>query len=321
MVARSPSVRLRCAFAVELEVGRDDLLLAQEFGQRQHDVGGGDARLRLAGQLDADDVRQAHPRCAAQHHAFRFQAAHADGDHAQRVDHRGVRVGADQRVREGDAVLHLDHRRHALEVDLVQDAVTRRDHVDVLERLLGPVDEVEAVFVAAVFDGAVLVEGVGIEAAAFDGQRVVDHQLGRHHRVDQRRVAALQGDGVAQAGQVDQRGLAQDVVADHARREPREVEVALALDELLERRGQHGRVAAAHQVFGQHARGVRQLVVGAGLDGVDRGARVEVIERWCRAGVCGKCVVHRVRATRFTCGPRSARTAGLPDRRSSRSGG
>jgi hypothetical protein len=47
------------------------------------------------------------------------------------------------------------------------------------------------------------------------------------------RVAALVGDGVAQAGQVHQRGLAEDVVAHHAGREPREVEVALALDQLL----------------------------------------------------------------------------------------
>ena len=115
--------------------------------------------------------------------------------------------------------------RHALQVDLVQDAVARRDHVDILEGLLGPVDEVEAVFVAAVLDRAVLVERVGVEAAALHRQRMVDHQLRRHHRVDLRRVAALQRDGVAQAGEVDQRGLAQDVVADHARREPRKVQV------------------------------------------------------------------------------------------------
>ena len=103
-----------------------------------------------------------------------------------------------------------------------------------LNALLGPVDEVEAVFVAAVLDRAVLLERLRVEAAALDGQRVVDDQLHRHDRVDLRRVAALVGDGVTQAGEVDQRGLAEDVVADHARREPREVEVALALDELLQ---------------------------------------------------------------------------------------
>ena len=88
------------AFAEELEVRTDHLLLAQELGQRQHDVGGGDAGLRLAGELHADDVRQAHPRRATEHDAFGFEAADADGDHAERIDVRRVAVGADQRVRE-----------------------------------------------------------------------------------------------------------------------------------------------------------------------------------------------------------------------------
>ena len=51
----------RRTFAAELKVGPDHLRLAQELRQREHDVGGGDARLRLARQLDGDDVRQAHP--------------------------------------------------------------------------------------------------------------------------------------------------------------------------------------------------------------------------------------------------------------------
>ena len=160
----------------------------------------------------------------------------------------------------------------------------------------------EAVFVATVFDRAVLRERILVEAAALDGQRVVDDQLRRHHRVDLGRVAAHVGDGVAQTGEVDQRGLAEDVVAHHAGREPREVEVALALDQLLQRIGQRGRVAATHQVFGQHARGVRQLVVGAGLDRIDRGTRVEVIQVGAGQGfaVCG---VHRCYLLDLTCGP------------------
>ncbi|MCY1543010.1 hypothetical protein D9M68_787970 [compost metagenome] len=92
----------------------------------------------------------------------------------------------------------------------------------------------ETVFVAAVFDGAVLGEGIGIEAAALHRQRVIDDQLHRHYRVDLGGVAALVGNGVAQAGQVHQRGLAQDVMAHHARGEPREIEVALAPDQLLQ---------------------------------------------------------------------------------------
>ena len=218
----------------------------------------------------------------AEHHCLGFQAADADGDHAKRIDMRGVRVGADAGVGEGDATARLDHRAHFLQVDLVHDAVAGRDHVDVLERGLGPVDEVEAILVAPILDGAVLLEGVGIEARRLDGQGVIDDQLGRHHRVDLGRVTALLGDGIAQAGQVDQCGLAKNVVADHARRVPGKVQVALAVDQLLQRGGQVLRIAAAHQLLGEHARGVGQLAPGANLDRLDRLTSVEVIQ--CGAG-------------------------------------
>ena len=288
----------RRAFAEKLQPGANDFLLAQVFGQGQDHVGSGDARLQLARQFDANAFRQAHPRRATEHHALGFEAADTDGDHAQRIDVRRVAVGADAGVRERHAFAHLNHRGHFLQVDLVHDAVARRDHIDVLEGLFGPVDEVETVFVAAIFDGAVLLEGLGIETARLDGQRVVDDQLRRHHRVDLRRVAALQSDGIAQASEVDQRGLAEDVMADHPRREPREIEIAFAFDQLLERVGERGRVAATHKVFRQHAGGVRQGVVAARRNRLDRRAGVEVIQR--RAGqVLAEFCVHRVR-TRVT---------------------
>lgn len=47
--------------APELQVGADHLLLAQELGQRQHHVGGGDAGPRPAIEFDRHDVRRAHP--------------------------------------------------------------------------------------------------------------------------------------------------------------------------------------------------------------------------------------------------------------------
>jgi hypothetical protein len=192
-----------------------------------------------------------------------FEAADADRDHAQRVDVRRVAVGAHQRIGKRHAVLRLDHRRHPLQVDLVHDAVARRNHLDVLERLLGPVDEVEAVLVAPVFDRAVLLERVGIEAAALHGQRVVDDQLRRHHRVDLGRIAALS--------------------AMASRRPARSTSAVWPrMSWQTTRAGNHGKsrsrlrsmscvseasrsgIAAAHQVLGQHARGVRQRVVGAG---------------------------------------------------------
>ncbi len=246
------------AFAEEFQIGGDDLLGAQEFGQRQHDVGGGDARLRTPGEAHADDVRQAHVGGTPQHHALGLQPADADGDHAQRIDMRRVAVGAHQGIREGDLMTlligaRLDHRRHPLQIDLVHDAVARWDHVDVLEGLTRPVDEVEAVLVATLLDGAILGEGVLVEAGVLHRQRVVDDQLGRHHRIDLGRVTAALGDGIAQAGQVDQRGLTEDVMAHDARGIPGEIEITPPFDQLHEAVTQLIRRAATHQVLGQYA--------------------------------------------------------------------
>ena len=161
----------------------------------------------------------------------------------------------------------------------MHDAVARRDHVDVLEGLLGPLDEVETVLVAAILDGAVLGEGIRVETTAFHGQRVVDDQLGRHHRVDLSRIAALVGDRVTQPGQIHQRGLPEDVMAHHTRRVPGKIQVAAALDQLLQRGRKRVGITAAHQIFRQHPRGVRQRGVGAGLDGIDRRAGIEEFQR------------------------------------------
>jgi hypothetical protein len=174
--------------------------------------------------------------------------------------------------------LTYDHRRHPLQIDLMHDAVARRNDVHVLERPLGPVDEVETIFVAAIFDRPVLLRRHPSRNLRAPRERVIDDQLHRHHRIDLGRIAAHVGNRIAQTRQIDQRGLAQDVVAHHARRKPREIEIALALDQLLQRRGQRTRIAAPHQIFRVHARGIRQRRPGAGRNRLDRRARIEIIQ-------------------------------------------
>ncbi|MNJ60067.1 hypothetical protein D3C77_557790 [compost metagenome] len=120
---------------------------------------------------------------------------------------------------------------------------------------------------------------------------MVDDQLHRHHRIDLGRVTTAISDGVTQAGEVDQRGLTKDIVAHHTGREPREVEVALALDQLTQR-GIEGRwIAAAYKVFCQHARGVGKTVISAGRDRVDSGTSVEIIQASARQ-VLAKFSIH-----------------------------
>ena len=160
----------------------------------------------------------------------------------------------------------------------MHDAVTGRDHVDIFEGRAGPVDEIEAVGIAAVLYRAVLVESLRVEAGVLNRQRVINDELGRHHRVYARRVAALLGDRVAQAGEIDQCGLAEDVVTDHTRRVPREIEAAAALDDLPQRFVEVRSIAAAHQVFGQHACRVRQAIVCSSCHRLDRGVGIEVVQ-------------------------------------------
>ncbi len=100
----------RGALTEEFQIGADDLFLAQKFGQGQDDVGGCDIGLRLTRQLDADDVRQAHPRGAAEHDVFGLQAPHTYSYDTKRIDVRCVAVGTDQCIGKGDAVLGVDDR-------------------------------------------------------------------------------------------------------------------------------------------------------------------------------------------------------------------
>ena len=56
---------------------------------------------QLARQPEADDLRDQHRDRLAEHRRLGLDAADAPAEHAEAVDHRRVRVGADQRVRIG----------------------------------------------------------------------------------------------------------------------------------------------------------------------------------------------------------------------------
>ena len=109
----------------------DDAGLAQDLGHRQHEVGGGRAFAQRAAQPEADDLRHEHRERLAEHRRLGLDPADAPAEHAEPVDHRRVRVGPDQRVRERDAVAVLDDAREVLEVDLMADAGPGRHDLEV----------------------------------------------------------------------------------------------------------------------------------------------------------------------------------------------
>ena len=119
------------AVAEVLDELADDAGLAQDLSHRQDEVGGGCSLRQGTVQAEAHNLRYQHRDRLAQHGGLGLDPANAPPEDAEPVDHRRVRVGADDGVRERLAVALLDHAREELEVDLVADARVRRHRLEV----------------------------------------------------------------------------------------------------------------------------------------------------------------------------------------------
>ena len=86
---------------MELDELADDTVLAEHLGDGQDQVGRGRAVRQLTVELEADHPRDEHRHRLAEHRGLGLDAADAPAEHPEPVDHRGVRVGPDQRVRVG----------------------------------------------------------------------------------------------------------------------------------------------------------------------------------------------------------------------------
>ena len=148
IVARSASGSAVEAVPEVLDELPDDAGLAQDLRDGEDEVGRGRALRQRAREPEADDLRDEHRDRLAEHRRLGLDAADAPAEHAEPVDHRRVRVGADERVGERDAVALVDDAREVLEVDLVDDARARRDDLEVVERALAPAQERVALAVA-----------------------------------------------------------------------------------------------------------------------------------------------------------------------------
>jgi hypothetical protein len=192
--------------AIELDELGDDAALAQHLGHRQHQIGCGRAFRQLAAHPETDDLRNQHRRRLAEHRRFGLDAADAPAEHPDAVDHRRVRVGAENSVgeRPGRAVFLGCHHdaRQKLQIDLMHDAGARRNNLEVLERLLAPAQEAVAFLVALELDFDVALERVGL-AELVDLHRVIDDQFGRYKRIDLVGIAAELDDRIAHRRKID----------------------------------------------------------------------------------------------------------------------
>ena len=246
-------------------------MLTQHLRDREDDVGGGDARRDLAGDLEADDPRDEHRDGLAEHGGLGLDATDAPAEDAEAVLHRRVRVGTDARVGVGDAVALHDDPREVLDVDLVHDAGARGDDLEVVERALAPTEELVALTVALVLVLDVALEGV-TATEHVDLHGVVDDEFGGTERVDALGVAAEVGRGLTHRREVDDARHAGEVLHEHPRRGELDLGVGLGVLVPVPERadvvgGDVRAVLGAQQVLQQHLEAVRQR--GRSLDLVD----------------------------------------------------
>lgn len=83
---------------------------------------------------------------------------------------RGMAICTDTGIWEHHAILDCDDRRQCLQVDLVHDAVPRRNHRDIFESVSGPLDKMKSIRVAACFNRTVFGNRLRIAAAVFHRQ-------------------------------------------------------------------------------------------------------------------------------------------------------
>ena len=243
------------ALAEVLDELPDDTGVAQDLRHGQHEIGRSRALGQRSAQLEPDHLRHEHRKRLPEHRGLRLDPTGAPTEHAQPVDHCRMRVRADERVGERNAVAVVDDASEVLEVHLVADACARWHDLEAAQRLLAPTQEEVALVVALELELDVATERHP-RRERVDLHGVVDHELGRDQRVDLRRVAAEVGHRVSHRGQVDHRGDACQVLEKDAGRRERDLVRGLGLRIPARDRLDIGLVTGSQDVLEQDAKRV-----------------------------------------------------------------
>ena len=191
----------------------------------QGEVGRRDSLAEPVRQVDADHFRRQKINRLPEHPGLRLDPADPPANDAEPVDHRGVRVGADKRVGivdpSGFRFLAEHPFGEVFEVDLVDDADPRRDHSESLERLLAPLQKLVALAVALELHFQIQPERVR-RAVEIDLHRMVNHEVHRHERLDDRGVAAERFYRAAHRGKIDEERDSREILQDDPRHHKRD---------------------------------------------------------------------------------------------------
>ena len=144
------------------------------------------------------------------------------------------------------------------------DAGPRRDHAEVVERLLTPAQELIPLDVALVFHPHVDQErGVAAELVNLYG--VVDHQIDRLLRIDPGGLTAEAGDGIPHGGEIHHAGDPRKILQKNTGGAKRDFRVDRLLHVPVGERFDAGRldeggILSAQQVLQKYLEGERQAI-------------------------------------------------------------
>jgi hypothetical protein len=165
--------------------------------------------------MNTDDIGQQQVDRLPQHRRFGLDAAHAPPHHAEAIDHRGMRVGADQRIGIQHAVFLDDVAGQEFEIHLVADAEPRRDDPQAVKRLSAPLQEAIARGIALELHVGVEAQRIGT-AKVVDLHGVIDHQVHGHRRLHALDVAAAPSHRRPHRREIDEQRHAGEVLQEHA---------------------------------------------------------------------------------------------------------
>ena len=124
-------------------------------------------------EIHAYNIRRKEIDGLAEHASLGLDPTDAPADDANAIDHGRVRVGADQGIGIVDPGLLPYAARQVLEVHLMYDADTRRNHLEGIERLHTPFHELVALGVALELELHLEIQGL-LCAVVVDLPRVID---------------------------------------------------------------------------------------------------------------------------------------------------
>ena len=254
--------------AKELHEPSHHAVLAQHLGHDQYEIGGRGALRQAAGELHPHHLGQLHEIRLPQHHRLGLDAAHAPTHHAHAVDHRGVGVGAHQRIRICHRLavtpLQQNDTGEVLQVHLVDDAGAGRNDGEIVECLLRPPQQSVALGVAFHLPLDVQLERPGC-AKEIHLDRVIDDEIGLNEWVDLVGVTTHPNHGIAHCRKIHHRRHSGEVLEYDAPRHVRHFATAVGLRFPAAHQGylviRDDAVAVVPQhVFQQNANRVRQHV-------------------------------------------------------------